>query len=75
LQDPAFFLFLLRIDEEFANQTRAAGCACGEVLHSQRVGAPLPGTTLRLDKVQTQQMKDGKQVPLYTRVDLHMLEE
>ena len=36
LQDPAFFLFLLRIDEEFANQTRAAGCACGGVLHSAR---------------------------------------
>jgi hypothetical protein len=36
LQDPAFFLFLLRIDEEFASQTRAAGCACGGALHSAR---------------------------------------
>jgi len=51
-----------------------AGQTGVEVLHTQRVGAPLPGATLRLDKVQTQ-MVDGKQVPLYTRVDLHMLEE
>jgi hypothetical protein len=36
LQDPAFFLFLLRIDEEFASQARGAGCACGGVLHSAR---------------------------------------
>ena len=36
LQDPSFFLLLLRIDEEFANQTRGAGCACGGVLHSAR---------------------------------------
>ncbi len=36
LQDPAFFFFLLRIDEEFASQARAGGCACGGVLHSAR---------------------------------------
>jgi len=36
LQDPAFFLFLLRIDEELASQTRSAGCPCGGVLHSAR---------------------------------------
>ncbi len=36
LQDPAFFFFLLRIDEEFAAKTRAVGCACGGVLHSAR---------------------------------------
>lgn len=36
LQDPAFFHFLLRIDEEFAAQARAGGCACGGVLHSAR---------------------------------------
>ena len=31
LQDPAFFRFLLRIDEEFAAETRRAGCpeCCG----------------------------------------------
>jgi hypothetical protein len=36
LQDPAFFIFLLRIDEELASETRAGGCACGGVLHSAR---------------------------------------
>lgn len=36
LQDPDFFLFLLRIDEELATETRGAGCACGGVLHSAR---------------------------------------
>ena len=36
LQDPEFFLFLLRIDDEFATQTRDAGCSCGGVLHSAR---------------------------------------
>ena len=36
LQDPAFSLFLLRIDEEFAAKTRAAGCGCGGVVHSAR---------------------------------------
>jgi len=36
LQDPAFFFFLLRIDEEFASKTRAGGCSCGGVLHSAR---------------------------------------
>jgi len=36
LQDPAFFHFLLRIDEEFAAKRRGAGCACGGVLHSAR---------------------------------------
>ena len=36
LQDPDFFLFLLRIDEEFAATTREAGCRCGGVLHSAR---------------------------------------
>lgn len=34
LQDPAFFLFLLRIDEEFASQTRLARCRhCAGALH------------------------------------------
>jgi hypothetical protein len=37
LQDPDFFLFLLRIDEEFAAETRDAQCRhCGGVLHSAR---------------------------------------
>jgi hypothetical protein len=36
LQDPAFFLLLLRIDEELAAERRAGGCACGGVLHSAR---------------------------------------
>lgn len=34
LQNPEFFLLLLRIDEELAKQARAAGCHCGGVLHS-----------------------------------------
>lgn len=34
LQNPEFFLLLLRIDEELAKQARAAGCRCGGVLHS-----------------------------------------
>lgn len=34
LQDPAFFLFLLRIDEEFATKTRLARCRhCSGALH------------------------------------------
>jgi hypothetical protein len=33
LQDPRFFRLLLRIDQELAQQTHAAGCACGSVLH------------------------------------------
>ena len=33
LQDPRFFELLLRIDQELARQTHAAGCACGGVLH------------------------------------------
>ena len=33
LQDPRFFRLLLRIDRELAEQTRAQGCACGNVLH------------------------------------------
>ena len=33
LQDPKFFQWLLCLDEEFARNTRAAGCACGGVLH------------------------------------------
>lgn len=36
LQDPEFFLFLLRIDEALAAETRSAGCRCGGVLHSAR---------------------------------------
>jgi hypothetical protein len=37
LQDPDFFLFLLRIDEEFAAETRGTQCQhCGGVLHSAR---------------------------------------
>jgi hypothetical protein len=37
LQDPDFFLFLLRIDEELAAETRGAQCQhCGGVLHSAR---------------------------------------
>jgi hypothetical protein len=36
LQDRAFFLLLLHIDEEFAATARAAGCRCGGVLHSAR---------------------------------------
>ena len=33
LQDIKFFQILVRIDEEFAQQTRTAGCACGGSLH------------------------------------------
>ena len=34
LRDPEFFLFLLRIDEEFASETRREGCQhCGAALH------------------------------------------
>ena len=34
LQDPRFFQLLLRVDQEFAQQTRAGGCVgCGGVLH------------------------------------------
>ncbi|MGP1680380.1 MAG: hypothetical protein ACTS6J_24905, partial [Burkholderiales bacterium] len=33
LQDRNFFRLLLRIDEELAAETHAAGCACGGVLH------------------------------------------
>jgi len=33
LQDSNFFRLLLRIDEELADLARAAGCACGGVLH------------------------------------------
>ena len=33
LQDPRFFELLVRIDQELARQTHAAGCACGGVLH------------------------------------------
>ena len=33
LQDPKFFRLLLRIDQELAQHTHAAGCACGSVLH------------------------------------------
>jgi hypothetical protein len=37
LQDPDFFLFLLRIDEEFAAEARRGQCRrCGGVLHSAR---------------------------------------
>lgn len=36
LQDPNFHALLLRIDEDQAAQTRAAGCPCGGVLHSAR---------------------------------------
>lgn len=36
LRDSDFFRFLLRIDEEFASEARAAGCRCGGVLHSAR---------------------------------------
>jgi hypothetical protein len=33
LQDPSFFRFLLHVDADLARETRAAGCACGGVLH------------------------------------------
>lgn len=33
LQDIKFFQILVRIDKEFAQQTRTAGCACGGALH------------------------------------------
>ena len=33
LQDPKFFLLLLRIDQELAEQAHAQGCACGNALH------------------------------------------
>jgi hypothetical protein len=33
LHDPNFLDLLLRADEELAEETRAAGCACGGVLH------------------------------------------
>lgn len=36
LQDPNLYCVLLLIDEDLAAQARAAGCACGGVLHSAR---------------------------------------
>jgi len=33
LQNPNFFRLLLRIDEELADEARAAGCPCGGTLH------------------------------------------
>jgi len=36
LRDARFFRTLQRFDEDLASQTRAAGCACGGVLHSAR---------------------------------------
>lgn len=36
LHDASFFRLLLRIDEDLAAGTRAAGCPCGGVLHSAR---------------------------------------
>lgn len=33
LQDPRFFQLLLRVDQDFAQQTRVGGCVCGGVLH------------------------------------------
>jgi len=48
LQDPAFFLFLLRIDEEFAAETRGAGCRCGGVLHSARYPRKPRGCPVRV---------------------------
>ena len=36
LQDPKLYSLLLLIDEDLAAKTRAAGCACGGVLHSAR---------------------------------------
>jgi len=36
LQDPKLYSLLLSIDQEFAAQARAAGCACGGLLHSAR---------------------------------------
>ena len=36
LQDPKLFSFLLLFDQDLAAQARAAGCACGGVLHSAR---------------------------------------
>lgn len=48
LQDPDFFLFLLRIDEEFATETRGAGCRCGGVLHSARYPRKPRGCPVRV---------------------------
>jgi hypothetical protein len=36
LQDPKLYFLLLFIDEDLAAQARAAGCACGGVLHGAR---------------------------------------
>jgi hypothetical protein len=36
LQDPKLYSLLLLIDQDLAVQARAAGCACGGVLHSAR---------------------------------------
>jgi hypothetical protein len=36
LQNPEFFLLLLRIDEELASAARQSGCHCGGTLHSAR---------------------------------------
>lgn len=36
LQDPKLYSLLLFIDEDLAAQARAAGCACGGVLHGAR---------------------------------------
>lgn len=48
LQDPDFFLFLLRIDEEFATEARGAGCRCGGVLHSARYPRKPRGCPVRV---------------------------
>jgi hypothetical protein len=57
LQDPAFFSWLFRIDQEFAEAVRAQGCACGGRLHCadyerkpRGIARGLAGqTTTRLD--------------------------
>ncbi len=36
LSDPNFYDLLFRLDEDLAGEVRAAGCACGGVLHSAR---------------------------------------
>ena len=46
LSDPRFFQFLLRIDQEMAEETRLKGCACDGTLHVANYGRKPRGCDL-----------------------------
>jgi hypothetical protein len=48
LGDARLYAMLLRYDEDLASLARAAGCACGGVLHSARYGRKPRGATVVL---------------------------